>query len=87
MPTSYDPNSHYEIKVHDVEYQRLDGEPMLVRVCEPQGEGPFPTLLSIHGGAWTGNDRTGNSWWYEPLAASGINVPCWKFAQWSHPQS
>ena len=46
----------YELKVHDFEY-RVDEKagPMLARIYQPQGEGPFALIVDIHGGAWHGS--------------------------------
>jgi acetyl esterase len=46
----------------------------MARVYQPQGEGPFPVLLDVHGGAWNAQDRTANAPVDERLAASGILV-------------
>lgn len=46
----------------------------MARVYQPQGEGPFPALLDVHGGAWNDQDRTANAPADERLAASGILV-------------
>ena len=42
----------YEIKVEDVEYTRHGGTPQLARLYRPQGTGPFPIMVELHGGAW-----------------------------------
>ena len=46
----------------------------MARVYQPQGTGPFPALLDVHGGAWNDQDRTANAPVDERLAASGILV-------------
>ena len=48
---------------------------------EPQGSGPFPALLEIHGGAWNHNDRLQNASTDEALAASGLVVVAVDFHQ------
>jgi acetyl esterase len=70
----YDPEATYEVEISDVEYRNANGESWLARVCRPKGPGPFPALLYVHGGQWSRGDRVGNTWVYEPLAASGIVV-------------
>jgi acetyl esterase len=71
---SYDPAARYEFKVEDVEY-RSDGErSWLALIYQPQGPGPFPALLEIHGGAWNNGDRRNNPALAEGLAASGVVV-------------
>jgi acetyl esterase/lipase len=56
----YDPNATYEVESRDVEYRREGDKVWLARVIRPRGEGPFPTLLDIHGGAWANGDRLMN---------------------------
>ena len=46
----------------------------MARVYQPQGGGPFPVLLDLHGGAWNNQDRTANAMMDEALAKSGIVV-------------
>ena len=74
MTVHYDPSKRYEIKVWDVEYRRDPVRTLMARVYQPQGEGPFPVLLDVHGGAWNDQDRTANAPVDERLAASGILV-------------
>ncbi len=73
-PAQYDPTARYEARSRDVEYLRDAEQSWLARVFEPQGAGPFPALLEVHGGAWTSNDRTQNGPIDEALAASGLVV-------------
>jgi acetyl esterase len=74
MAVTYDPSAHYDIKVWDVEYRRDPVRTLMARIYQPQGQGPFPTLLDVHGGAWNDQDRTANAPVDERLAASGILV-------------
>jgi acetyl esterase/lipase len=46
----------------------------MARIYQPLGEGPFPALLDVHGGAWNNQDRTANAPMDKRLAASGILV-------------
>jgi acetyl esterase/lipase len=71
---TYDPNAHYDVKTFDVEYRR-DGDTIyLARIFQPQGDGPFPTLLDVHGGAWANGDRMMNEGTDVVLAESGILI-------------
>lgn len=73
-PLRYGPTARYAVRWQDVVY-RDDGERQwLARVYEPQGNGPFPALVELHGGAWTLMDRTQNQDTDEVLAASGLVV-------------
>jgi acetyl esterase len=71
---SYDPAQRYEVKVFDLVYRRDDAQEWLVRIYQPQGPGPFPALLDVHGGAWSAADRTSNAPMDQALAASGLVV-------------
>jgi len=70
----YSPSAKFDIKVFDVEIPRAGSSPMLARVYQPQGSGPFPMLLDQHGGAWSAGDRFNDEWIDTPLAESGILV-------------
>ena len=63
----------FEVKIEDVVYSRQEID-WRARLFEPQGGGPFPTLLHIHGGAWSRGDRTRNQVLCEALAARGVLV-------------
>jgi acetyl esterase len=45
----------------DVEYARPDGEPLRLDLETPDGPGPFPAVLFVHGGDFTGGSRKGTS--------------------------
>jgi len=71
----------YEVIEQDVEYQRQDGTPWLARVYQPKGDGPFPTIVDVHGGAWHNGDRTNNVGVDRFLAAQGIVIAALDFRQ------
>ena len=66
--------TRYEITVEDVEYLRHGDRPLLARICQPRGAGPFPLIVDLHGGAWCNKDRTTDAGTDEPLAKSGVVV-------------
>jgi len=75
MPTAYNPAARFEIKEWDVDFRRAPGGRRLnARVYQPQGAGPFPVLLDLHGGAWNDKDRFANVPMDQNLAQSGILV-------------
>ena len=74
MSVSYNPSSKFDIKSWDVEYRRDPVRTLMARIYQPQGAGPFPVLLDVHGGAWNDQDRTVNSLVDQELAASGVLV-------------
>ena len=63
-----------DFRADDLEYQRHDDHPLLARLYQPIGPGPFPAVLEVHGGAWTGGDRFNNVAIAEALAADGVVV-------------
>jgi acetyl esterase/lipase len=73
--------SDHEVEACDVEYQRHGNKPWLVRIYRPQGHGPFPTIIDVHGGAWHNGDRTNNEGIDRALAARGILVAAVDFRQ------
>jgi BD-FAE protein len=63
------------IRTEDLEYHRPAGfAPLLARYYRPDGPGPFPAVLEVHGGAWTSGDRLNNVAIGQYLAARGIVV-------------
>jgi acetyl esterase len=63
-----------EVETRDVEYRRHEGAPLLARLYQPKGTGPFPAVVEVHGGAWASGDRLNNAPLGEALAKSGIVV-------------
>jgi acetyl esterase/lipase len=63
-----------EFTTEDVEYLRRGDKPLLARLYRPQGIGPRPALVEVHGGAWTTNDRLANVVIHEALARAGVFV-------------
>ena len=53
----YDPSAQFEVKTRDVEYRHDGSKSWLARIYEPQGPGPFPMLIDVHGGGWLKYDR------------------------------
>src|SRR5260370_3169469 len=71
----------FEVEVKDVEYQQLAGQSWLARVYRPNGPGPFPTIVDVHGGAWNNGDRLNDAQMNQSLAASGILTVAIDFRQ------
>lgn len=72
-------NAAYEINVEDLEYLRHGNKPLLARLFKPRGDGPFPAIVQVHGGAWCMMDRTRDAAINEPLAKSGVVVAALDF--------
>lgn len=74
MPDSVSIAATHEIEMRDLEYRQDSGGPLLARLYQPRGPGPFPALIEVHGGAWASGDRLNNAPLDEALAKSGIVV-------------
>lgn len=74
MTIAYNPAAQFEIKEWDVEFRRTPQRTLMARVYQPQGSGPFPTLLDVHGGAWHDKDRFANVPMCQAVARSGVLV-------------
>ena len=42
----------------DLVYGRVDGAGLVADIADPEGKGPFPAIISVHGGRWRGGHRT-----------------------------
>ena len=69
----------YEVKIEDVEYLRHGDKPFLARLFKPQGSGPFPVMVELHGGAWVNGDRENGNVANEALARNGVIVAALDF--------
>jgi acetyl esterase/lipase len=71
----YDPAAKFDLNVSEVEFRRnAGGRVLMARIYQPQGAGPFPTLLDLHGGAWNNKDRRAEEPMDRAIAASGVLV-------------
>jgi acetyl esterase/lipase len=71
--------AEHAFTVADVEYLSHGGSPLLLRLFQPKGAGPFPLMIDLHGGAWCGQDRTADAMFNEALARSGVVVAALDF--------
>src|SRR5581483_2444861 len=70
MPNDVAIDARHEIETSDLEYR----PGLQARLYRPNGAGPFPALVEVHGGAWASGDRLNNAAIAEALAKSGIVV-------------
>ncbi len=68
-------------KFSDIEYRRVDGESVRLDAMVPDGPGPFPIAILIHGGGWSSGDKSGSNKpgdsaditsWFAPLTGAGF---------------
>ena len=74
MPFNYDPAARFEVKEWDVEFRKSGDRQLMARIYQPQGKGPFPVVLDLHGGAWNRKDRFANVPMDQAVAKSGVLV-------------
>jgi acetyl esterase len=76
MPSALIPTTHpsFPIAVDDIPYRVVDGRTLRALVYRPQGDGPFPAMICVHGGAWVSGDRTATQGFADMISACGIVV-------------
>jgi acetyl esterase/lipase len=68
------PGKTYEFTTRDVEYLRHADRRFTARLFVPQGQGPFPAIIELHGGAWCNGDLNECQTYAEALARGGLAV-------------
>ena len=71
---SYDPQKTFPINISHTVYIEDQQESIIAKIYQPEGPGPFPVLLDVHGGAWQGGTADDGQYFDEKLAESGILV-------------
>jgi len=57
----------------DIEFAQVDGVSLKLDAWIPDGPGPFPTVILVHGGGWNHGDKTDTfRWIFEPLSKAGF---------------
>ncbi len=69
----------YRFSTQDIAYLRHGDTALTLRLFKPAGDGPFPAVIDVHGGAWTSGDLTDCQARDEVLAASGLVVAALEF--------
>jgi acetyl esterase len=69
-------NEPVAFNTRDVDYLQVDGEVFQATIYQPEGTGPFPAILDVHGGAWVREDkrRDEHVLMDKALAAMGIVI-------------
>lgn len=72
---AYDPAGKFEVDLREIEFRRNSaGRMLMARIYQPRGNGPFPAVIDLHGGAWNNKDRSAEAPMDRALAASGLMV-------------
>ena len=75
MKIAYDPAAKFALNTSEVEFRRTaKGRQLMARIYQPQGAGPFPVVLDLHGGAWNAKDRLAEQPMDRAIAESGVLV-------------
>ncbi len=74
MTLAYNPANLLAVKVIETEYRNTGKRKLIARIYQPQGLGPFPVLVDLHGGAWSRKDRYANEPMARAIAAAGMLV-------------
>jgi acetyl esterase len=64
----------YPIIVKDLAYCVVGGRSLRAMVYIPKGDGPFPAIVCVHGGAWVSGDRTATQGFADLIASCGVVV-------------
>ena len=60
-------------RTQDIVYKEIDGKKLRLNVFVPKGDGPFPAVLVVHGGAWRTGSRTQLTMYAKSLARRGFS--------------
>jgi acetyl esterase len=69
----------YAFTTETVEYIRHGDTPYMMKLYKPSGDGPFPMVIDLHGGAWSNGDLADCDARDQVLAASGLVVAATNF--------
>ncbi len=69
----------YAFTTETVEYIRHGDTPYMMKLYKPSGDGPFPMIIDLHGGAWSSGDLADCDARDQVLAASGFVVAAANF--------
>lgn len=69
----------YAFTTETVEYIRHGDTPIMAKLYKPSGDGPFPMIIDLHGGAWSNGDLADCDARDQVLAVSGLVVAAINF--------
>jgi len=61
----------------NIEYGKAGNQALLLDANVPDGTGPFPVVIAVHGGGWSRGDKTGNGDFVPALKALTVNQFTW----------
>jgi acetyl esterase len=64
----------FAVNVEDLAYREAGAQPLLARLYRPAGAGPFPAVVSVHGGRWCAETRLTNAVLDRAMASGGVFV-------------
>lgn len=56
----------------DVLYRQIDGVKLRLDAAIPEGDGPFPAVILVHGGGWQAGNKTHFRSLFDPLTRAGF---------------
>ncbi|SVD30241.1 uncharacterized protein METZ01_LOCUS383095, partial [marine metagenome] len=60
-------------RTKDIVYKEIDGKKLKLNAYVPKGDGPFPAVLVVHGGAWRAGSRTQLTMYAKSLTRRGYS--------------
>ena len=63
----------------DIAYLSHGDRKIMARIFKPEGAGPFPCFINLHGGAWNNGDLADSAGLGEYLASRGVVMPSLNF--------
>lgn len=71
---AYDPAARMDVTTTEVVYKDDDHAELSITIFQPSGDGPFPALIRVHGGAWNVGTMDGAARIDQALAECGMVV-------------
>ena len=59
-------------RTRDIIYKEVDGKKLRLNTFVPKGDGPYPAVLVVHGGAWRAGSRNQLTMYAKSLARRGF---------------
>ncbi|HEX9464882.1 MAG TPA: alpha/beta hydrolase [Alphaproteobacteria bacterium] len=64
----------FDVDTEEFDYVSHAGTQLRARLYRPRGQGPFPAMVDLHGGAWIQGSFANNDPINRPIAAGGVVV-------------